>query len=238
MLSWPIPGDSISGRRARLATYWSCTLCIYLRSTSVHLWAGSRLKVRCFMVVIGNRRRSVIKGRQGSIGDGLCELQIKLQVEFDDLWDWAYCPLRVWWRKRGTDEEAGLPASRRTGEQLMRRALQVAIEMYYQIAQRDKPLGIAPPKALGLVWRTWLEGWGFDGTMSKDLVAYQEGRRAILRRFEQGGDIRRPDGSTYRRPMWTRRWHELAVASGLLELRKHIDGQCGRDDKKQGKETE
>jgi len=115
-----------------------------------------------------------------------------------------------------------------TGEQLMRQAVQAALATYYRFRRNRRSRDLSPVRALGFVWKNWLEGWGFDRTMSKDLVEYQEGRRAILRRFQEAGDIRRPDGTLYRRPMWTRWWRELATSSGLLELRKHIDGQGER----------
>ncbi len=152
----------------------------------------------------------------------------RLQVSFDDMWDWAYCPLRVWWRRSGLIKDATCENGKRTGEQLMRRAVQVALDTYYQLRRNGKSRDLLPVRAMGFVWKTWLEGWGFDRTMSKDLVEYQEGRRSILRRFEEGGDIRRPDGTLYRRPMWTRWWRELATSSGLLELRNHIDDQGER----------
>jgi len=152
----------------------------------------------------------------------------KPQVAFQDLWDWAYCPLRVWWRKNGLARNANDGAGKRTGEQLMRRAVETALQAHYRLRRKGKRRGVQPVGALGLVWRSWLDGWGFDRAMARDLVEYHEGRRAILRRFEEGGDIRRPDGTLYRRPMWTRWWRELATSSGLLQLRQHIDGQGAR----------
>lgn len=156
------------------------------------------------------------------------ERDTKPRVAFEDLWDWAYCPLRVWWRKRGLNPDGGRRGTRRTGEQLMRRAVQVALETYYQTARTRRSRDLSPIKALGFVWKTWLREWEVDRTLAKDLVEYHEGRRAILNRFEEAGDIRRPDGTLYRRPMWTRWWKELATSSGLLELRKHIDEQGER----------
>lgn len=154
--------------------------------------------------------------------------QDKPRVSFEDLWDWAYCPLRVWWRKSGLNPDGGGRETRRTGEQLMRRAVHVALETYYQAARNRGSRDLSPLKVLGFVWKTWLQDWAYDRTISKDLVEYHEGRRAILRRFEEAGDVRRPDGTLYRRPMWTRWWKELATSSGLLELRKHIDDQGER----------
>jgi len=153
----------------------------------------------------------------------IMERQDKPRVSFEDLWDWAYCPLRVWWRKSGLNHNGAGRETKRTGEQLMRRAVQVALETCYQVVRGRRSRDLSPLKALGFVWSTWLEDWGFDRPMSKDLVEYHEGRRDILRRFEEAGDIRRPDGSLYRRPMWTRWWKEFATSSGLLELRKYID---------------
>lgn len=152
----------------------------------------------------------------------------KPQIAFEDLWDWAYCPLRVWWRKNGLMRDAKGGAGKRTAEQLMRRAVQIALETHYRLGKKLKRNDRDLVGALGLVWKSWLEGWGFDRAMARDLVEYHEGRRAILRRFEEGGDIRRPDGTLYRRPMWTRWWRELAASSGLLQLRRHIDGQGSR----------
>ncbi|MCJ7825369.1 MAG: hypothetical protein MUP44_10750, partial [Anaerolineales bacterium] len=102
----------------------------------------------------------------------IMDRQDKPRVSFDDLWDWAYCPLRVWWRKSGLDPDGAGRETKRTGEQLMRRAVQVALETCYQAVRGSRSRDLSPLKALGFVWRAWLESWGFDRTMSKDLVEY------------------------------------------------------------------
>lgn len=151
----------------------------------------------------------------------------KPQISFKDLWDWAFCPLRVWWRRTGLVPDVVGIECRRTGEQLVRRSVETSLDAYYRLSCNGKGKDITPARSLGLVWKTWLEGWAFDKEFSKVLVEYQEGRRRLLQRFEESGDIRRPDGTLYQRPTWTRWWRELAGSTGLVELRERIDSQGG-----------
>ena len=153
---------------------------------------------------------------------------VKAQLQFEDLWDWAYCPLRVWWRRTGLAPDVVGVEQRRTGEQLMRRSVQKSIDLFYRLNREEGESEITPAQALGLVWKAWLEGWSFDKEFSRTLVEYQDSRRRLLQRFEEKGDIRRPDGTLYQRPMWTRYWRELAGKRGITELREYIDRQAGK----------
>ncbi len=40
----------------------------------------------------------------------------KLQLSLQDLWDWAYCPLRVWWRRSGLMPAGADLSGKHTGE--------------------------------------------------------------------------------------------------------------------------
>jgi hypothetical protein len=148
-----------------------------------------------------------------------------LQIAFEDVWDWAYCPMRVWWRKTGLAQDVVGIERRRTGEQLVRRSVAISLDTYYRLRADAKRRDITLATALGLVWKTWLDGWGFGREFSEVLVEYQQSRRRLLQRFEARGDIRRPDGTLYQRPMWTRWWRELANSTGLEALRESIDRQ-------------
>ncbi len=148
----------------------------------------------------------------------------KLQLSLQDLWDWAYCPLRVWWRRSGLMPAGADLSGKHTGETLVRQSILTAVDLFYR---PDRPQACALGECLGWVWRRWLEGWGVAEALSGPLVEYHSRRRSLLRRFEEG-DLTRRDGSRYVRPMWTRYWRELAAASGLDQLRILIDSYHSR----------
>ena len=137
-----------------------------------------------------------------------------------DLWDWSYCPMRVWWRKAGAESDGSFKGAQ-VGEALVRRSVQRVIKLYYEAAWEDSA-GPSPHQAFGLVWRGWLQEWGIDDGVADDLLRYHEERSAILHRFSPDGDLRRTDGTRYLRPTWTRAWKDLAKARGLHELERKI----------------
>jgi hypothetical protein len=142
-------------------------------------------------------------------------------LDLEDLWDWSYCPMRVWWRKAG-DPSHRAGAGERLGQALVRRSVQGTIEAFYHAA-KDRSGGVTLLQAFGQVWRSWLRDRGMGGGMANDLLSYHAERKALLHRFGPEGDLRRPDGTLYQRPTWTRAWKELAQAAGLSELEQKID---------------
>jgi hypothetical protein len=148
--------------------------------------------------------------------------QAKLQLQLEDMWDWAYCPMRVWWRRTGLAPDVAELTGRRTGERLIRESILSAVRVYYEAARRGRDIAFG--ESLGLVWRRWLDTWGLGEDVTRALVDYHQLRRAMLRRFEDGSITDR-EGKKYRRPRWTRYWREMSDTSGLSTRRKAIDGQ-------------
>ena len=146
----------------------------------------------------------------------------KLQLQLEDLWDWAFCPVRVWWRRTGLAPDVADLNGRRTGERLIQESIRSAVRVYYEASRRGKTISFG--ECLGLVWKRWLDGWGLGESLTRALIDYHQLRRAMLRRFEDGSITDR-EGKRYRRPRWTRYWREMSEASGLSARRKTIDGQ-------------
>jgi hypothetical protein len=144
----------------------------------------------------------------------------KIELELNDVWDWAYCPLRVWWRKTGLAAEVTSRQGKRTGEQLIEESIRSATSFYYELAGKGKDVPFG--KCLGLVWKGWLEAWRLGDETVSDLVNYHQTRRSILTRFEEG-EITNREGRRYKKPTWTRYWWQMAESSGLAAVRKSID---------------
>jgi len=144
----------------------------------------------------------------------------KIELELNDVWDWAYCPLRVWWRKTGLATDVTSKQGTRTGEQLIEESIKSATSIYYEFAGKGKEVPFG--KCLGLVWKRWLEAWQMDDGTVADLVNYHQKRRSTLSKFEDG-EITNREGKRYKKPTWTRYWRKMAESSGLATLRKSID---------------
>ncbi|MEJ2605998.1 MAG: hypothetical protein P8Z41_04935 [Anaerolineales bacterium] len=144
----------------------------------------------------------------------------KLKLKLDDVRDWAFCPLRVWWRKTGLAKDVADTGGKRTGEKLVRESILSAIALYYKVV-KNKP-DFTFGEGLGLVWKKWLDAWELSDTLAAHLIDYQNRRRSLLRRFEEGAITKR-SGEKYKRPTWTRYWREMAETSGLSSIRKMID---------------
>ncbi len=145
----------------------------------------------------------------------------KLQLSLDDLWDWAYCPVRVWWRKTGLAPDVTELGGHRTGEKLIRESLLSAIRLFYNAAKNNKTMSFG--ECLGMVWKHWLDNWKLGEDVTRALVDYHQLRRALLRRFDEGS-IKDREGKRYTRPRCTRYWREMSDTSGLSARRKAIDG--------------
>lgn len=147
-------------------------------------------------------------------------MQAKLSLNLRDVLDWAYCPLRFWWRNTGLAPDISDIHGKKTGEELFRIAVQRAIKLYYDSHGNGHNPGFAG--CIGHVWRTWLDNWDLSKVLAAPLIEYHKRRRSLLSRFERGAITKR-DGDLYKRPMWTRHWEELANSTGLTNLRKIID---------------
>ena len=152
----------------------------------------------------------MVKGAQG-----------KLQLELEDMWDWAFCPVRVWWRRTGLAPDVSGLSGHRTGERLVRESILSAVRVFYEAARRGR--GLTFGESLGLVWKRWLDTWGLGEEVIRSLIDYHQLRRALLQRFEEGSITDR-EGRKYKRPRWTRYWREMSETSGLSMRRKAIDG--------------
>ncbi len=147
--------------------------------------------------------------------------QSKLRLPLDEVWDWAYCPVRVWWRRTGLAPDVAELKGHRTGEKLIRESLRSAIRLYYKSSTNEKAMSFG--ESLGMVWKHWLDTWKLGEDITRALVDYHQLRRALLRRFEDGSITDR-EGKRYKRPRWTRYWREMSDTSGLSTRRKVIDG--------------
>lgn len=148
--------------------------------------------------------------------------QAKLQLQLEDMWDWAFCPIRVWWRRTGLAPDVTDLSGHRTGERLVRESIRSALRLYYEAARRTKEITFG--ESLGLVWKRWLDTWDLGEDFTRALIDYHQLRTALLRRFEDGS-IRNREGRKYKRPRWTRYWREMSETSGLSMRRKAIDKQ-------------
>jgi hypothetical protein len=142
-------------------------------------------------------------------------------VWLEDLWDYAYCPLKLWWRRRrpssGPDSEGPDTLS---GEDLFRESLRQSVSLFYRSRDLGKPISF--PEAVDFVWNGWMQQWGladFRGALADFRTRY----RRLLDAFSATGGIRRPGGTLYTRPTWTHKWQEMAQAGGLYEIRKTIE---------------
>ena len=146
---------------------------------------------------------------------------MKLKIQLGDVWDWAYCPLRVWWRKTGLAPDVTDIHVRRTGEQLERDSIKAAIKLYFNQKKNNNEYSFG--QCLGIVWKTWLDSWEFDDEFKESLVTYHQIRRDLLSEFESG-KIKKRDGSKYKKPTWTSYYRATAEREGITNRRLAIDG--------------
>lgn len=145
---------------------------------------------------------------------------MKQKVLLEDVWDWAYCPLRVWWRKTGLAPDVSGVKGKRTGKQLEEESIRRATQLFFRLTRQGKDLSFG--KCLGLVWRGWLDQWELGDEVAKALVDYHGTRRRILQLFEDGS-ITDKYGNKYKRPTWTRRYRQMAQEDQLPSLKSNID---------------
>jgi hypothetical protein len=140
-------------------------------------------------------------------------------IELSDVLDWAYCQARVWWRYHGREYVDIAPA---TGEALVKQIIRRTIHTYYEAARRDTQLNMF--QALGLVWKKQLSDWGLS-ELAETLLRYTSEYKELLKKFGPEGSLKRPDGTLYTQPTWTRAWRDLSESTGLSTLERTINAQ-------------
>jgi hypothetical protein len=145
-------------------------------------------------------------------------------IAIETVLDWAYCEAKVWWQTvgRSIEEEAENLISPRTGSSLLQEAIQGILKLGHKNHQKGNDFDFAT--LLGTLWKVRLQKWGLDhlrGKMAAYSVLYEE----LMARFGEEGDIRKLNGSLYDNPTWSHRWRDLAISTGLTDLRKKIDAE-------------
>jgi hypothetical protein len=145
---------------------------------------------------------------------------LKPTLELEDVRDWAYCPLRVWWRHKGLTSGIAGFGGNHTGESLVRESIRSATHLYYRRIRKQPEFSFG--ESIGLIWRHWLETWELTSALASHLVEYHLRRRAMLDRFDESF-LRGQDDMNGRDSIRKRVLCEDAITSGLSNLRKQID---------------
>ena len=142
-------------------------------------------------------------------------------VSVEDIIDWSYCPLRVWWNKGGKLTVGSNIKHPITGEQLSRRTIRTAINAFYKAAASGAPVAFS--RMVEHAWDRNLVKWGLEDLKPK-LIEYADRKRAILDSASKTAAISlNEDGERLIAPSTTRHWTATAISNGLLDLRKSID---------------
>jgi len=151
-------------------------------------------------------------------------------VALQDILDYSYCPVKLWWRLG--DTEIGIedgPGRNNTGEQLVNQSIKNALNLYYYALKnssgsKNDDGAITPLKSLMVVWKKWLAAWEVE-ELAPLLLEYHSIKKELLAQFGRSGKYKRNDGSLYKQPTWTRNWKQLATSTGLNNLQKNIDSR-------------
>jgi hypothetical protein len=143
-------------------------------------------------------------------------------VWLEDLWDYSYCDLKLWWKKQRPAPAAGDSSGPDTlsGEDLFQESMRQSLNLYYRSRDLSKPISYSD--AVDFVWNGWMQQWGLE-ELRNSLADFRNRYRRLLDSFSASGGIRRPDNTLYSRPTWTNKWQEMAHAGGLYDLRKKIE---------------
>ncbi len=148
---------------------------------------------------------------------------MKFPLDLEDVMDWAFCPLRVWWKRGKHDSKVADVGSSCTADGLVRQSILAAIRLYYRAVRKRAEFTFE--ESLGLIWRKWLNAWNLSDILARPLVDYQHRRRSLLCRFK-AATFPGQNGAGYRSLMRTRQWRELAESHRLSNLRRFIDSQA------------
>ena len=145
-------------------------------------------------------------------------------ISLETVLDWAYCEARVWWQTVGRtiEEDAERLVSPRTGNRLLKEAIQGILKLGQQSHQKGNDFEF--PVLLGTLWKVRLKKWGLSHLREK-MAAYSVLYEDLLIRFGEEGDIRKTDGSLYDNPFWSYRWRDLATSMDLSDLKIKIDAE-------------
>jgi hypothetical protein len=145
-------------------------------------------------------------------------------IELETVLDWIYCEAKVWWQTvgRNIEEEAERLIRPRTGKTLFKEAVQGMLTLGVEQARKGSAFELNT--LLGTLWKVRLKKWGLTH-IRKKMAAYAVTFEEIMERFMKEGEIRKPDGSLYENPTWSHRWRDLAISTGLSELRMEIDAE-------------
>ena len=148
----------------------------------------------------------------------------KSSIAIETVLDWAYCEAKVWWQTvgRSIEEKAVNLITPRTGYILLQEAIQGILKLGYQSHRKGNDFEF--PTLLGTLWKVRLQKWGLDHLREK-MAAYSVLYEELMTRFGEEGDIRKMNGSLYDNPTWSHRWRDLAISTGLTDLRKVIDAE-------------
>ena len=148
----------------------------------------------------------------------------KPTISLDTVLDWAYCEARVWWQMvgRNIDSRADMLIRPRTGEQLLKEAVMGTLKLGLDSYVDGQVYKL--PELLGTLWKVRLKKWGLSH-LRENLAAYSALFEVLLSRFNESGDIKRPDGTLYVNPVWSHRWRDLVTSMGLADLRILIESE-------------
>lgn len=149
-------------------------------------------------------------------------------VRVENILDWAYCPLRYWWRNQATMKDIADADNHKAGEYLMRTMVVSTLKNYVKLYQNalKSPTPNGRVRSLmemhGVLWGMFLEKCGLSHLVPS-LVDYLNLRRSLEDMFGEKGNQHKPDGSTYKRPSASKAWRDHFMSTGMFELQKAID---------------
>jgi hypothetical protein len=151
-----------------------------------------------------------------------------VEVRVENILDWAFCPLRFWWRNQATMKEVADSENHKAGEYLMRTMVVGTLKRYVKehqaILKSANPS--SPGRSLmdvhGWMWGLFLQKSGLSH-LGSPLIEYLNLRRALEAMFSEKGNQRKPDGAQYKRPSSSNVWRDHFVVTGMLELQRAID---------------
>ena len=145
-----------------------------------------------------------------------------IQVKIEDVLDWAFCPLRTWWKKGGGAATLEQEGKKTAGEQLVKDFVRTSLRAYYK--QNPSSESFAQyVDIMDYAWDRMLEKWGL-GQAKVLLVEYYTRRKAIMEMISKSTTPQvSEDGDRLVKPLKVYQWSESAASKGVLELRTEID---------------
>ena len=134
-------------------------------------------------------------------------------VNIEDLLDWAYCPLMIWWNTKSNLREFVSSGYLVSGERLMKQSVRKSLELFHQ-AKMAKPDDerITLEVLYKFVWKNWLEKRDLVELMPV-LAKYAKDRDSII-----GMEKFRANPAT-----WTQEWKNDSANANLVAMQNLID---------------